>query len=63
MKLKKFLGTKKYDTFYDRIEYAINLKSSITYFFPHCFAKISEKILTLHNVIIYNVMRCDVIIL
>ena len=53
-------GTKKYDTIYDRIRYLINLKSSITYIFPHYFAKIKvdfydslpiEKTFTLHNVI------------
>ena len=44
----------------------------IIYIFPHYFANIKvnsydslpiEKILTLHNVIIYNVIRCYVIIL
>ena len=54
-------GTEKYDAIYDRIRYLISLKSSITYIFSHCFAKIKvifydslpiEKTLTLHNVII-----------
>ena len=33
-------GTEKYDAIYDRIRYLISLKSSITYIFSHCFAKI-----------------------
>ena len=54
-------SSEKYDAIYDRIRYLISLKSSITYIFPHSFAKIKvcsydslpvEKILTLHNVII-----------
>ena len=55
-------GTEKYDAIYGRIIYFISLKSSITYIFSHCFAKIKvyfyslpiEKTLTLHNVIILN---------
>ena len=55
------LGSEKYDAIYDGIRYLISLKSGITYFFSHYFAKIKidsydslpiEKRLTLDNVII-----------
>ena len=54
-------GTKRFDAIYDRINYFISLKSSVTYIFSYYFAKIevdyydslpTEKTLTLHNVII-----------
>ena len=54
-------GSENYDAIYNRIRYFISLKSSITYTFSHCFAKIKvdscdslpiEKILTLDNLII-----------
>ena len=55
-------GSEKYDAIYDIIRYLKSLKSGITYSFSHYFAKIKvrsynslpfEKILTLHNVIIF----------
>ena len=58
-----FFGSEKYDDIYDRIRYLISLKSGITYIFSHYFAKSkvdsydslsTEKIMTLHNVIILN---------
>ena len=54
-------GTKRFDAIYDRINYFISLKSSVTYIFSYYFTKIevdyydslpTEKTLTLHNVII-----------
>ena len=55
------LGTKKYDTIYDRIRYLLSQKSGITSIISHNYAKIIVdlyyslplgKTLTLHNVII-----------
>ena len=51
----------KYDAFYNRIRYSIDVKSGITYVFSHYGTKINvhsydslppEKVLTFHNVII-----------
>ena len=53
-------GGEKYDFIYNKIRYLIGVKSSITYAFPHNYAKIKfdsydslllEKISTFHNVI------------
>ena len=63
-------GSEKYDAFYDKIRYLINLKSGITYTCPHYLAKIKvysydslsiEKTLTLHNAIIHikSVLKKD----
>ena len=58
----RLFGTEKYDAIYDRIRYYKSLKSSITYFLSHYFAKMKvdsydslpiEKTLTLYNVIIH----------
>ena len=55
-------GSENYDAIYNRIRYRVSLKSSITYIFPHYYAKIKvdsydslpvEKRLTLHNVIMF----------
>ena len=35
-----FFDTKIYDAVYGRISYLISLKSSVTYIFSHCFAKV-----------------------
>ena len=57
------LGPEKYDAIYNRIRYPISLKSGITYLFSHYHVEIkvdsydslpTEKIVTLHNVIILN---------
>ena len=54
-------GSEKSDAIYNRIRYLLSLKSSITYVFPHYYAKIKvdlydylprEKILTLHVIIL-----------
>ena len=58
----RLFGTEKYDAIYDRIRYLKSLKSSITYFLSHYFAKIKvdsydslsiEKTLNLYNVVIH----------
>ena len=35
-------GPEKYDAIYKRIRYLTSLKSSITYIFSHCYAKIGN---------------------
>ena len=50
-------GSEKYQAIYNRIRYLISIKSGITYIFSHYFDSYDylsiEKILTLHNVVIY----------
>ena len=56
------LRPEKYDAIYNRIRYLISINSGIKYIFSHYYMKIKndshdslhiEKILTLHNVIIF----------